>query len=320
MKVVVTGGSGFIGTHLVNDLVDKGHQLLNIDLKPPKIDRQKDYWFQGDVLDYPSLVKSIQYFSPDWIVHLAARTDMYGKTLEDYRANFTGTENLLKATAGSHTVSRLIITSTQFVHRPGPKPETDEDYDPHTLYGQSKVIAEKLTRQAQLDCTWTIIRPTNIWGPWHPRYPQEFWRVLKTGMYIHPLSSKPVVRCYGYVKNVIWQIDQILNSPKENVNRKTFYMSDPPAELLTWVDAFSIALTGKKARRVPALFVWILGFIGSAIGRIGVTFPINLSRYRSMTESYIAPVEPMLELFGVPPYSLAQGVDETIMWLKTHSL
>lgn len=66
----------------------------------------------------------------------------------------------------SPSVKHLIITSTQYVYRPGMDlPKNDADYNPHTKYGESKVINEKDIRTSNIKYSWTIIRPTNIWGP-----------------------------------------------------------------------------------------------------------------------------------------------------------
>ncbi|MGO9340347.1 MAG: hypothetical protein ACLPY1_22855 [Terracidiphilus sp.] len=61
--------------------------------------------------------------------------------------------------------------STQFVVGPGPLPVHDQDFRPYTVYGASKVLAEKAVRDGRLECVWTIVRPTNVWGSMHPRYP-----------------------------------------------------------------------------------------------------------------------------------------------------
>src|SRR5262249_46087447 len=144
------------------------------------------------------------------VVHLAAYTETKpGNVIEDYAPNIEGTANVLYAIKAVRSVERVIMTSTQFVHQRNGLPTHDEDFAPHTIYGESKVIAENLTRQANLACCWTIIRPTNIWGPRHPRYPKEFWRVLKEGRYIHP-GKQVVIRSYGFVGNVVDQIIKIL--------------------------------------------------------------------------------------------------------------
>lgn len=77
------------------------------------------------------------------------------------RTYFRHELDVIKATP---SVERVIITSSQFVCGPGYIPKHDEDFAPVTVYGQSKVLTEQLTRQAGLRCVWTIVRPTNIWG------------------------------------------------------------------------------------------------------------------------------------------------------------
>jgi len=100
--------------------------------------------------------------------------------------------------------------------------------------------------------------PTNIWGPWHPRYPKEFWRAVKNGWYVHP-GGNPVVRCYGYVGNIVAQILRVLDLPEEKVHRQVFYVSDPAGDIREWADAFSRALAGRPARVVPR---WVLHSMG----------------------------------------------------------
>lgn len=318
MKILVTGGSGFIGTHLIESLLAQGHAVRNLDIAEPKLESQRSCWQMCDILEPDHLLRNFQSFSPDWVVHLAARTDMEGKTVEDYRVNYDGTRNVLLCAQQTPSVKRLVVTSTQFVHRPGSVPKDDLDFNPHTVYGESKVLAEKYTRQIDLTCTWTIIRPTNIYGAWHPRYPVEFWAVLSKGYYIHPVTNPPVVRCYGYVKTIVWQIERILTLPAEQVHKRVFYVSDPPIQLLSWVDAFSLRLTGRKTRRVPAFMVQILGMIGDILSIFKIRFPITTSRYHSMTENYRVPLEATFQTLGTSPYSLDTGVDETVEWLATH--
>ena len=94
---------------------------------------------------------------------------MEGKSLNDFRDNTIGTANVLEAIRKTPTISRVVITSSQHVRKPGSGlPQNDEDFAPHGLYGESKKITEQLTRWAGLPCIWTIIRPTTVWGPWHP--------------------------------------------------------------------------------------------------------------------------------------------------------
>ena len=101
------------------------------------------------MLDSQRLEKCISSFRPKWVIHLAARTDSEGRTLEYYKVNIQGTANLLNIIKKKKNTERLIVTSTQFVHYGRSLPAGDEDYLPHTVYGESKVMAEQLTRNAQ---------------------------------------------------------------------------------------------------------------------------------------------------------------------------
>jgi nucleoside-diphosphate-sugar epimerase len=320
VRILITGGSGFIGTNAIEIFSAEEHTILNYSLHAPLKSGQMGYWRAGDILDPVATTAVFQEFQPTEVLHLAARADCDEKaTVEQgFRANTEGTKNVLDAIRATLSVQRAIITSSQFVCAPGRLPTSDIDYFPETTYGESKVITEKLTRNENLPCCWTIIRPTNIWGPWHLRYRREFWRVLQRGLYVHP-GRQPVIRCYGYVKNVVHQIRKILEAPREKVDRKTIYLGDPPTDLFNWVNGFSRLLTGRDVRVVPPLLMRGLAFLGDIPSSIsGKPFLINSSRFRSMTTNYDTPMQRTFELLGENPYPLAQGISETVEWLRSY--
>jgi len=317
MRLLVTGGSGFIGTNFIDVLIEKGVEFLNVDIKAPNKNAHNEYWAQCDILDREKLLKLFQGYKPSAVLHLAARTDTDGMSLSEYLVNTEGTANVLAAIKASPSVARVVITSTQFVHQTSRMPAHDQDFMPHTVYGESKVITEKLTRDADLDCIWTIIRPTNIWGPWHPRYPHEFWRVLGEGKYFHP-GGEQVTRSYGYVKNIVYQINSIFDSPPEKVKDKVFYVGDSPINLLDWVNGFSLRQTGKEVKILPRYMIKALALLGDVLKTVHVKFPITSSRFKSMTTSNSAPMDPTLSEFGMPPYALNDGIAETVNWLKEY--
>ena len=318
MKLFVTGASGFIGTNFIDAARDRFSEILNFDKQTPLDPEQGSYWRQGDLMDAAVLKDALTAFAPDVVIHMAARAECDESTTVDtgYRMNTEGTANLLEAVKACPSVQKLILVSSQFVCGPGYVPKHDEDYHPVTVYGQSKVITEELTRRAGLSCCWTIVRPTNIWGPWHLRYQREFWRVLKMGLYVHP-GGRPVVRCYGYVGNVAEQMLAILRQPPELVNAKVYYLGDPPDDIRVWVNAFSQALRGRRATEVPRWLLWLAGQAGAVIERLrGRPFYINPSRARSMTSDYAVPMDKTYEILGRPVYSLDEGVVRTVEWLN----
>jgi len=320
MRIFTTGGSGFIGTNLIQSLLDNDHTVRDFSATPPVNPAHSEVWTPGDILDADAVQRACRDFAPDAVIHLAARAECDETTTVEtgYRMNTDGTKNVLDAIRTTPGVRRAIITSSQYVCGPGYLPKNDEDYAPATIYGQSKVITEQLTRSAGLDCCWTLTRPTNIWGPWHWRYPQEFWRIAAKGLYVHPAGA-PVVRCYGYVGNIVAQMLRILELPEDAVHEQTFYLGDAADDIYHWANGFCLALRGKPAPKVPRVILRAAGLAGDAIGSLtGKPFYITSSRYRSMVTDYAVPMEKTFDVLGPGPYSLEQGIDQTVRWLKTH--
>ena len=317
LKVLCTGGSGFIGSHLCAYLIDHQMDFINLDTKSPANIDHRVYWRECDILDTSALNRIFSEYDPTHVIHLAARADMGGSTLADFRENTIGTENILRAIHLTTSIRRVIITSTQHVFRPnGRVPHDEFEYDPLGLYGQSKVITEKLTHESSLQCCWTIVRPTTIWGPGHPHLADGLWRIMMHGQYIHP-KSDPVIRCYGYVKNTAWQIMSILGASPSLVNGKTLYLGDSLMKQFDWINAFHLALTGRSVKVVPKSFIRLLATIGDVLGSLKISFPMQSERYRNLTTSNPVSIAPIIEAFGNPPYSFEEALAETCEWLQS---
>lgn len=313
-RVLISGGSGFIGSQLIRSFeADPAWTTLNLDLAAPEDEALGHLWVEGDVLDAPGLATTFERFRPTAVVHLAARVDVSGTQPSDYRVNTEGTANVIEC-ADRFGTDRIVVSSTQFVCRPGHLPRSDDDYSPHTAYGESKVAAERLTRAASLSGSWTIVRPTTIWGPGDLRYRSHFYRVMARGLYVHP-SGPPAMRSYGYVGNVVHQIRVILDVGADLVHARTLYLGDPVAPLTDFVEEFA-RQAGTRIRKVPRVLVRSIAAVGDALGAAGLSFPITTSRYLSMTEDYPVPIDATFELLGPPRYSLEDGVRETVTWLR----
>jgi nucleoside-diphosphate-sugar epimerase len=294
-----------------------GIDILNIDQEKPKLASHLQFWHRGDLLNKATFMAAVVEFCPTHAIHMAARTDSDGRTLDDYRINIDGSANFMEAIKTAGSVERTVYYSSQYVVRAGPLASNDREYRPVNLYGESKSRMEEMVRlDTGLPGIWTIVRPTNIWGPWHPRYPHEFWRVVKKGQYFHP-GGAAVVRAYGYVGNVAGYTVKILTVPANAVSGKTIYLGDPPADIKLWVTAFTWALTGQAPRVVPRPVLRGIALIGDAVRCTGRKFPLFTSRYRSMTQNYLVNMAPTIALLGSGKYSLEDGVMETVEWLKS---
>jgi GlcNAc-P-P-Und epimerase len=316
-RLLCTGGSGFIGTHFCDDLIEKGVTFINVDKQAPRKESHRGFWRNTNILDVEGLQREFAEFQPTHVVHLAARAVLEGNSLDDFVDNTVGTKNVLEAVRNTPGVSRVIITSSQHVfNRNGRMPANDLDFAPYGLYGQSKVITENVTREANLACCWTIIRPTSVWGAWHSVYVPGLWTVMKKGLYFHP-SGDSVVRGYGYVRNVVWQMEKILQAPAELVNQKLFYVGDAQTRQIEWVNAFSKALTGRDVRLFPKQVIHLLALMGDFLSLFSIKFPMYGDRYRNLTSDNPVPMQPVLDAFGPPPCTLREGVDETVEWLRS---
>lgn len=319
MRLLITGGSGFIGTNLVQSALDKGVEVLNLDWNPPLKAAHAPWWREWDIMDMEATERHLAEFRPTHIVHMAARTDTdVQDDLDAYRQNHEGTAILLEAVKAAQGIERLIVTSTQFVCEAGYQPKNDHDYKPFTLYGETKRRCELATRAAGLPCVWSIIRPTTIWGPWSLRYRDVLFKVMRKGLYFHPGRTK-VVRSYGYVGNVVWQIERILAAAPETVNGKVFYVGDPPMDLRIWVEAISKGLVNKPVRYIPTVLVRGLALAGDVLKAVRIPFPITSGRFRSMTSDYITPMDATNAALGMPPWTLEQGVSAMVEWYDRES-
>ncbi|MFN6176768.1 MAG: NAD-dependent epimerase/dehydratase family protein [Flavobacteriales bacterium] len=319
MRILVTGGSGFIGTNLVTFYRERGVALVNIDWNPPLDPEQRPFWREVDIMDRTAVEQAFKEFEPTHVIHLAARTDTDELVdVDAYRQNHEGTRILLEVVKQHAVIERIIVTSTQFVCEAGYQPAHDLDFKPFTVYGESKRRTELVTREAGLNCAWTIIRPTTIWGPWSLRYRDVMFKVMRKGLYFHPGKGR-VVRSYGYVGNVVWQIDRMLSVPRALVDRQVLYVGDRPFDLKEWVEVVSRELTGKPVRYIPTALIRLMAWGGDVLKAVHIPFPITSGRFRSMTSDYVTPMDKTIQVVGEAPWSIQDGVKAMVRWYDNGS-
>jgi nucleoside-diphosphate-sugar epimerase len=320
MKILITGASGFIGTNLLSHLVLLNYEVLNLDKKDPVNKSQVKYWKQVDILNYDDLVQIVIHFNPDYIIHLAARTDLDGKTIDDYSANIIGVENILKAAKQVPGLKKIIITSSMLVCSLGYKPNDQFDYHPTSIYGESKVITEKIVWNNQPDCDWAIIRPTSIWGPWfgYPSSYIKFFKMLIARQYFH-IGRKLCTKTYGYVGNTAYQIERLLLCDTSNNNNKVFYLGDyDPTNIEEWANEIADILR-YKIIRIPYCVVFLTALFGDILGRINISFPMTTFRLKNMTTDNIVDLANTMQVAPDLPYSRIEGIHKTLEWVdKNH--
>jgi UDP-glucose 4-epimerase len=180
---VVTGGAGFIGSHLVDALAGRGDEVLVLDDfssgKRENLAAALDAGVaitERDVADAPPLFDAVQAFSPQSVFHLAAQIDVR-RSMEDpgfdARLNVVGTVNALEA-ATRAGAAKFVFTSTggaiygEGTDRAGELPFTETaSCDPFSIYGQSKLAAEGYVDlyARTRGLSTTTLRLGNVYGP-----------------------------------------------------------------------------------------------------------------------------------------------------------
>jgi len=321
MRVLVTGGSGFIGRHLVRALAQRGDEVISFDLqRPPEGDVAQH--LIGDVLDTGVLNQALQDLRPDAVVHLAARTDLDERAvLANYAANTDGVRNLIAAIQSTPTVRRAIFTSSQLVCRVGYVPTRDDEYSPDTMYGRSKVEGERIVRAAAGGgVEWCIVRPTTIWGPGMRDHYRRFLAMIQSGRYVH-VGARPRYKSYGYVGNVVYQYAKLLEVDRGAIAGRTLYLADyEPISLRIWADAFQRELGAPPIRTIPEFVARGVARVGDVVNKLGWReFPFNTFRLRNVLTEYVFDLESTASICGPLPYSMEEGVARTVAWMRPTS-
>lgn len=168
MKILITGAAGFLGYHLTHYLLDKGNEVLGLDIndfpKEEYPDSMKKYIV--DVRDKEKLEEVIRNEKPDKIIHAAAALPLWKK--EDiFSTNIEGTRNVLDIAHKNNTERVVFISSTAVYGVPKIHPILEE----HPLigvgnYGISKIKAEEVCKEyRQKGLCVPIIRPKTFIGP-----------------------------------------------------------------------------------------------------------------------------------------------------------
>lgn len=315
-KILITGASGFIGTNVL-DYFSTKFDVINIDIVPPKDEKWNKYWQQVDITDVDALKEAILTYTPDYILHLAARTDLEGKSVEDYDANITGVKNILAAAALLPHLRKIVITSSMLVCKCGYMPKNQFDYCPTTNYGHSKVLTEKITWENEPACDWAILRPTSIWGPWFAVPYRNFFDMVKRRMYFH-VGHKSCTKTYGYVDNAVYQIAQVLFNNTFDRNNKVFYIGDNPAiNIEEWASQIATEL-GFKIPRVPYWLLKIVGWMGDLLLKVGIHFPMSSFRLKNMTTDNVINLDNTYSIAPCPPIDRVTGIRKTLKWMENH--
>ncbi len=315
----MTGGSGFIGTNLVEHHLARGDEVLNLDIVAPRHPGHTTVWRKTDLLVPHDLQRVVREFSPQVVLHMAARTDLGGRSVADYPANTQGVSHLIDALKQASDLRLVLFASSMLVCRIGYRPSSEVDYQPSTAYGESKIDGEvRVRREIGTAFPWIILRPTSIWGPWFGPPYRDFFEVVAKGLYVHPRGRR-IRRNYGFVLNAVHQMTSLVDQRGAGLIGRTIYMGDyEPIELKAWGDQIQCELGSPVIREVPLPLFRAGAKLGDLLKSLGVkNVPMHSFRLNNLLTDCLLDLEPMSQAVGPLPYDMPRAVQVTCAWMKT---
>lgn len=316
-RILVTGGTGFLGSALVARLRQSGEPLRLIARRPPLSTPPADMHFVYGDLGNPAVVERAMQ-GIEVVYHVGAA--MKGGNFEFSAGTVWGTRNIVEA-CEKHRVKRLVHVSSLSVldhagHQPDLPVNEESPYEPHPaqrgLYTQTKLEAEKLVREAAARgrVHTVILRPGQIYGPGVEKMPPSGtisiagrWLIVGSGDHRVPLV---------YVDNVV---DALLLAGTAGVpNGAIFHLVDPEGitqnEYVEWAR--------RSGRKVRATFVpaWFLKFAGWGVELLGKilkrSVPLTPYRVRSITPLWPCDCSAAEKQLGWQPrVGLQEGMERT---------
>ncbi len=170
MKVIVTGGAGFIGSHITDRLVKEGHDVMildNFSTGNRSFIHKKASFTEVDITDAEGVMNVFQSFKPEAVLHLAAMVDLR-ESLDDpdasHKVNVVGSQNIISA-AKEHGVQKIVFSSSAAVYGNNTNVPIGESEPiaPISPYGEQKAQTEKDLEASGIPAV--VLRYANVYGP-----------------------------------------------------------------------------------------------------------------------------------------------------------
>lgn len=337
--ILVTGGSGFLGSNIVKELLDKDApfkvgSVRVLDLKEYR--GTEDITFiQGDTRDYETVKKACE--GVDAVIHSAAVID-WGTHPAKYvfDVNVGGTENIIRACKELSIEFMVFTSSLDAIYTGKPLRDIDDSQAYpgkfHNMYCESKVRGELLVKEA---CDGvlkaTIMRPSDIYGPADPYHMNALIGMAKTGFYVRLGNGKSKAQ-HVFVGNMahahILALNALMSGKKELIGEAYLITDGPGSNFFKFFDEI-VLKAGYKIRPKNLWIPWALAYPMGAISEFIVFLVRPFKRYNpglsrfavnyTCTDFTFSSIRAEEHFDFKPKYTHGQAVDITAKYYSNKS-
>jgi dihydroflavonol-4-reductase len=316
-RVLVTGASGFIGSHLVDELLWKGYEVAAL------VRESSDLrWLRGKQVEYvygdlqgKDQLPALTGFP--YIFHLGGATKAL-RQRDFYRTNKEGTEQLLAAASKVKGLKRFVYLSSQAAAGPSPVERAQIEGDPPcpvSPYGKSKLHGEEAVLNCRGQFPVTILRPSAVYGP-RDAYMFEYFKIISRG-YLPLVGKDPTFLSFCYVEDLVQAL--MLSIQKPHPSGEVFFISDGEKYSLDFFANVVSSMLHIKLRkiRIPLWAAWFYAAASDGWGLVRKR-PAAFHRGKCAEASqrqWICDITKAKKQLGFRPrFRLEAGIKVTLRW------
>ncbi|MBI5958323.1 MAG: SDR family NAD(P)-dependent oxidoreductase [Chloroflexi bacterium] len=324
ITALVTGGTGFVGSHIARALAEKGYQVRILRRTTSRLDAVANIDCEhmiGDVNDYESLLAAMDGI--DWVFHVAAIADYWrSDPAHIYHVNVDGTHEVLRA-AKAKGVKRVIFTSSAasmgYADRLHPVNENVRfNWDQHlTPYGHSKFLAEAEVYRAireGLDCV--ILNPAVIIGPGDLNQISSSV-VLEMARGHVPPTLPPGGTTVIDVRDVA--AAHIAAAERGRTGERYLLGAvDVTHKAWTRLTAQAVGRTMRDLVVLPDWALYLLAEVVDPLRRLGIPIPMEGNQLKLSTRMMFFDCQKSWRELGEPRIPIQQSLRDTYEWYQAH--
>ena len=323
MRALVTGGTGFVGSHIVRTLTEEGHDVRVLHRPTSRLDALAGVVYDsalGDILDADALRAACE--GCDWVFHVAAVADYWradvGKLFD---ANVRGTQLVLQA-ARDAGVKRVVFTSSAAAIGPRANGELADESDPFNTsparfpYGYSKVLAERAVAEAIMAGQDVVItNPVVVLGPGDLNMISGDF-VVKTRRLSWLIPVPPGGVAVTDVRDIArWHV----RAAECGVAGERYILGTENIAYHIWFALIAdVVGVPRPAIPVPASILPLMANIIDLARRTGLQVPVDANQTRLGAQFIYFQFDKAWQQFGEPAFSMRKSVEDTYVWYREH--